>query len=647
MVGDNVLVAATATKQANFEDCYVLCFNLNDGTLRWSTNIASAMTPGPNPMFNTGMGLITTPNDSHLAYANGLAYVQTNRGVVAAVDIYNGSISWLNTYRRGDQATNVGFNPMMMQGGSVQPNATKPWAFNPVMVSQGLVFTLPTEGKHLLIYDAVSGATVKEIDLDDLGQRLKNDDLQQLNIDVLIGVSGDMLVLGGGKSIVALNWRKYDGAHYNDGTMLYWEEDYKGELRGRPFLTKDMLYVSLNERMYMVNLSNGVAVKEYPAFPRVWGDDENAGNLVVIGDHAIVAGPEHVDVYTDLSAAKHRLDAEVAQYPNEPEPRLRYAEVTYAAGDYATALTKLDEAIARAGGPPMPPGDVRDRIFNDSLNFAQRLRNDETPDGRARVTTLYDRGRSRGRLRRLEQQVHYRLSRASFDQLKTDPASAVERYQQILSDAQMHVRSCCPTKAPSMPISADRVARQAVAKLIKVDPTLYKKFEAEAAAALEASKEANDPQRLLAVARKYPNSSVAGSAMIATAEAFEQSGQPELARHVLLDMYFDRDFRASDRAMVAESLGAGPTPPLVARLLAAASVDQTDAKLQRSIKFADGTELVAGTSFAQAAKQAGKIKFALVESDLPDFALPKPPKPDADGKPSQAVCGQKHCAAER
>jgi outer membrane protein assembly factor BamB len=628
VVGDNVLIAATASKQAGFEDCYVLCFDINDATLRWSTNVASAMTTGMNPLvFNNGFGITFSPNDSHLAYANGLAYVQSNRGVVAAVDVYSGSIAWLSTYHRGDQATNVAFNPMLLQNGSVQPTAGKPWAFNPVIITQGLVFTLPLEGKHLLIYDAVSGATVKQIDLDDLSQRLRSDDLQQMNLDTLIGVNGDMLLIGGGRSIVAVNWRKYDGDHYNDETMLYWEEDYKGDLCGRPFLTRDTLYVALDERMYMVNINNGAAVKEYPAYPRVWGDDEGPGNLVVTGDHAIVAGAEHIDVYTDLTAAKHRLDAEVAEYPNAPEPRLRYAEVTYAAGDYPTSLTKLDEAIARAGGPPIPQGEVRDRIFNDALNFAQKLRNDETTDGRDRVTALYDRAGAAAYSP--EQQVHYRLSRAAFDQLKSDPASAVERFQQILSDAQWRA-VVLPDEASQTPVSADRVARQSVAKLIKADPSLYQKFEAEAAAALEKAKDSNDPQQLLEVAQAYPNSSVAGSAMLAGADAFEQAGQPQLARHVLLDMYFDRDFRASDRALVAEAL-ARTDSRTAARLLAAASAEQSDAKLQKTIRLFDGTELAAGMSFAQAAKQAGQAGHRAVATTLPAFALPMPPKPDADG----------------
>ena len=143
--------------------------------LRWATNIASSQTLWqPMGMF-TGFSESARPNYSHLAYANGHVFVQTNRGAVAGVDLYNGMIDWLATYNRGQQATNPGFNPMMLRQQGEMQNQTKPWTFNPVIVSQGLVFTLPLEGRNLLILDATSGKRFKEIDLDDLGQRIRSD----------------------------------------------------------------------------------------------------------------------------------------------------------------------------------------------------------------------------------------------------------------------------------------------------------------------------------------------------------------------------------------------------------------------------------------------------------------------------------------
>ena len=76
-----------------------------------------------------------------------------------------------------------------------------------------------------------------------------------------------------------------------------------------------------------------------------------------------MAGDSRVDVYTDLKAAKLKLDREVAEAPNDPQPRLRYAEVMFAAADYDASLAKLDEAIQRLGGADaMQPGAWRPRL---------------------------------------------------------------------------------------------------------------------------------------------------------------------------------------------------------------------------------------------------------------------------------------------
>lgn len=632
VAGTNVLVAGTVGKQAGFEESYVLCFALDTGALRWASNIASAAT------FNGGFPFAqassaAAPAESHMAFANGLVYVQTNRGAVAAVDVYNGAITWLNTYSRGGAVANGGFGAMaQFQQGQAPPSQPKPWTLNPVIVSQGLVFTLPSEGKNLLVYDAATGVKFKQIDLDELGQRLKSDDIQPPGFDTLVGVAGDALVLSGNKSVVALNWRTYDATHYDDEKMLVWAEGYGTEVRGRPFLTQSQLYLPLQDRMFMVNLKNGFAEKDYPQYPRTWGDDEGPGNIVVTSDHTVIAGAEHVDVYTDLTAAKAKLDREVADAPTDPRPRLRYAEVTYAAGDYATSLAKLDEAIARAGGADMQPGPVRDRVFNDALAFAQKLKADESPEGRRRVESLFDRA---GRAAYLpEQQVYYRVARAGFDQIRGDLAAAAERYQQILSEERWRAVAL-NDEASRAPASADTVAREQIAALIAKDPTVYKKFEDEAAAALAKAQESNDPAKLLAVAQVYPNAAVAPRSMLAAAVAYEASGQPRLARRVLLDMYFDRKDKASDRAQVIEAL-ARTDVRTGARLIAQGASELSDPKLRQPLKLPDGTEIAAGTVFSKAAPRMTAAALAATAkahrpTTLPALGMPLPPTPDKDG----------------
>ena len=121
--------------------------------------------------------------------------------------------------------------------------------------------------------------------------------------------------------------------------------------------------------------------------------------MLVTSDHVILAGARTVEIYTDLSLARAKLDREVADSPTDPEPRLKYAEVMFVAGQPDTALQKLDEAIHLLGGASgMQSGPARDQVFHDALTFAQKLSADERPDVRDRASKLYDRaGQAAGR----------------------------------------------------------------------------------------------------------------------------------------------------------------------------------------------------------------------------------------------------------
>ena len=630
VVGDNVLVVATASKNAGFEDCYVLCLDLNKGTLRWPCHVATASVAGMvwagfNPNFQA------PTNDTHLAYANGRVYCQTNRGAVAAIDAYNGTIAWLDIYPRGQQAGgNMPFNPMIFQGGQVAQNQAKPWVYNPVIVSQGMVFTLPLEGKNLLIYDAVSGAELKRIDLEDLASRVKNDDIaEREEFNTLAGVVDDKLVVVGNRAVVALNWKTYDANHYDDYKMLFWDGIYPKSLRGRPFLTHDRLCLPMEDRLYMLDLTTGKVIDDYPKYPRSWPDeDEGPGNVLVSSDHTVIAGADRVAVYTDLDAAKSKLDREAADAPNDPMPRLRYAEVMFAAGDYETALAKVDEAIQRLGGPgALQPGPARDRAFNDALTFAQKLKTDPRPDASTRAEKLFDRAGMTALAP--EQLVHYRFARARFDESKGDLASAAKRYQEILAGRATRVVALSDDSSKT-PTSADLVAQKQIAELMKKDPSVYEAFEKEAADALQKAKDANDPARLLDVAEAYPNSMVAPQAMLLAAESYQAAGDLRAARRILFDIYSNHNQKNASRPEILEALARADlqVPGKAAgavKLLSEAAVELHDPGLLKPLKLPDGSEIPAGTPFSGATAKVRKFAYQEQARSLPDFHLPAPP----------------------
>src|SRR5262249_7105009 len=148
-----------------------------------------------------------------------------------------------------------------------------------------------------------------------------------------------------------------------------------------------------------------------------------------------IANRNSVDVYTDMTLARAKLDAEEAAAKDDPEPRLHYAEVMFAAGQSTMSLQKLDEAATLMGGlESMRPGLNRQRLFNDSLTFAQKLAREQRPESIEAAIRYFDVAASAADLP--SEQVQYRLARARFvrQNVQDDSyATAIRLYQEILS----------------------------------------------------------------------------------------------------------------------------------------------------------------------------------------------------------------------
>lgn len=651
VVGDSVLVIARGSK-AQFEDCYVLGFELSTGRFRWSTYIASASS-GVN-IWN-GMGTTQdADNASHMAYANGRVYVQTNLGALAALDAYTGAVAWLDIYKTGRQAVERQPFNQFVQGTANMAPPHKPWAFNPVIVEDGYVFTLPTAFdehgiRNLMIYDAETGVEVKEIDVMDIERKIPESNRGSFNeIDTLLGVIGDRLLLSGNKGVICLNWKKYTKEEFNPehDNITCWIEPLPQPILGRGFLTRESLYVPCSDRLFRIQLSKGRPAKQsdsvYPIYPQTWEEPQEPGNILATNDHVVIAGAKWVNVYTDLTLAKSKLDRELAASPEDPQPRLRYAEVMFVAGEPEAAVVKLDEAANLLGGlKSLQPGVNRDRFFNDALTFAKKLAKAGAAEERERVMKLFDRAGAAASTP--VQQVHYRQSRAQFCESLKDYAAAVQLYQEILSDAQMRPVPMVSDDSIA-PVQADSVATKAIAAIIRDHPAAYESFEQAAAAAMEqaqASKE-DSAGKLLEVARTYPNSAVAGKAMIAAAEMYETAGDPRHAIRVLRDMWFMYP-QSSDKPRMLESMArnylvmasaprrsAGDSGPMEKMEAAAAALARAtlagDPKLDKPLTLRDGTIIPAGTPIAQALETVRKYRGAEVAKALPDLHVEIPPK---------------------
>ena len=305
ILGDSVFIIGRSAKPVQFEDCYVLCFDLASGKFKWATYICSASAQAQMLDGDYSASEVS----AHLAYASGRIYALSNLGALAAIDAYDGTIAWLNVYPRA--ISNVRF-PGQLGWSRIRTSeagGNRPWQINPTIISDGKVFVLPGDSKNLLVYDAGTGVEIKRIRLSDVE-----------NADQLLAVIGDKLVLASGRDVSCINWKNYDPEKFSrmNGDMVYWIAAHKtGETtRGRGFVTRDWAYIATNERLWRIDLKTGKKQPVYPQEPdkKKWDAEvEGPGNVLVVPDHVIVAGGSSVDVYTDLQVVQRKLDAEVAR----------------------------------------------------------------------------------------------------------------------------------------------------------------------------------------------------------------------------------------------------------------------------------------------------------------------------------------------
>lgn len=625
VVGDNVYVLGRGGKPMQFEDSYVLCYSLKDGSFRWSCYLASG-NADPNAM-QGGMGMFGGDNVAHLAYASGRLYALTNVGALAAIDAYSGTIVWLNIYPRPKPEFEVRARWNRAQNVTAP---AKPWHHNPVIVKDGKVFILPNDAEHLLVYDAGSGVELKRIGTSDFE-----------HAKTMLAVAGDRIILSSSAFVFAVNWAGYNPQSERDAN-LFWQSgpfeknNFKADdkLLGRGFVTSDSVFVSTGWALFRLSLKSGRIEQSYPR-DRVWDAGEGPGNVIVTQDHVILATADRVNVYTDVALARQRLDASVAANPNDPEPRLRYAEMMFVSNQLDVALTKLDEAMAllghNAGGgeqSTMRPGAQRDHAFSIALMFAQKLAEPESnhPQERELAEQLFDRAAAAAHAP--AQQVNYRMTRARF----AEPAERVRLYQEVLADESLRTVPYAADETGSS--AAASVAEAAIAEMIaQFGPDIYAPYEARATEALAAARAVNDPDALLAVARSHPNAGVAPEAMMAAAETYEDAGNPRRATHVL-NLAYRRYGSTIDPSRIIEGQVRnylklpGGVEIAIGRLRSAPK----GAKLRKPLALPDGTKLE-NVTLADVAAALHHVNATTVAAALPDFRLPDDPsRRDEDGK---------------
>ena len=630
VVGDNVYVIGRGGKDNQFENCYVLCFDVNTGSYRWSCLVASA---------NTNANMSGDPSQaggtlSHLAYASGRLYFLTNLGALASIDASSGSIVWLSLYTRDSNLNN---DAPIFQGfrrGRAMPVMTlpnlRPWEFNPIFVQDGKLFLLPTDGKFILIYDATSGQELKRINIEEFdGAR------------TILAVLGDKMILCSRRQVMGLNWVNFDPAKSaNENlqaggwkTMASPGSDVQETIYGRGFVTADSVFISTYASLLRMSLKRGGAVEEtYPKDAKTgrhWDEKEGPGNVLVTGEHVILAGKTSVDIFTDMALARAKLDREVAAAPDEADPRLNYSEVMFAAGQTPVSLEKLKEAAGRLGGlETLRPGASRQRLFNDALTFAQKLAKEQQGDAIEAAIQFFDIAAKAADSP--SEQVSNRLNLAKFLRANVQPGSyakAVQLYQEILARSEYRKEVVAESESTTEShgnVQAAVEAESQIAELIRQHPEAYDAVAKQALTAMESAKTDQNAARLLEVAQTFPNSPTAAKSMLAAADLYEQADNPRLATHVLRQVYRKYGDK-SDKDRIIEAMARNylrlPGGIEIAIALLQREKKFGDVKLTQPFLLPDGSK-IESLNFRQAVAQLIKARPEEKATALPDIHVP-------------------------
>ncbi len=514
-----------------FENAFAVSLNLADGSVRWTRHIASGTAPGIAQMDFGGMPSMTEP-DSHLSVSDGRLFVCTDMGAISALDCADGNIDWLSVYPTplpNDPQDNFrrfnGFN------GADNSPVTPSYRGNPVVVREGKIFSIPVDANHLFIHDAATGEELRRVPLSQLN-----------DCNILVGVTGDRLVLSGDKWIVCVNVTHLLDVANPD--LVFWNRELiahgfsEQTIRGRPFLTSQNIYIPTAYALIRHSVGKKLIRESYPPRNGSWAklENEGPGNVVAAGGYVVVAGPQRVVIYAEQESIRQRLAAAIDGQPDSAAPRLQAAEVLLAWGEYDAGLQRFDEAVALAAKVAAPAAAVpvdrssysstRTAIYNAAMSHARRITEKDAGRAEQIVPALLERAAAHATTP--AEHVSYRLFRAPYERSRDRFEQIVTTYQQILDRREW---SAVPMRVEGENLSAGSWAMRKIDEVIAASGRrAYDTVEAVAQSELLAASAGKDPAAVAEVARRFPNSKSAQQAVAQAADQFLAAGQPDRAR---------------------------------------------------------------------------------------------------------------------
>ncbi|MBN1513036.1 MAG: PQQ-like beta-propeller repeat protein, partial [Phycisphaerae bacterium] len=510
VTGGNVYVVVRRQRSFGFEDALLCRFEAETGRLTSQAHLCGASTGEYGRQRNT---------TSIPSLVDGVLYVESSLGVVAAVCPHRGKVCWVHAYdtlSRRDWGRGQGARAEVLGG----------WQFSPVFGVADRLIALPLDCESLLVLDRSGGGLVQSVPRSELA-----------GATAVVGVRGSRLYgIGTAKAFC------YDLGE----AALLWTAPWpaEAEVTGYAALTKTELLIPTSAGLCRVDLATGQLETT------AW-DEGLGGNLLPMPDQLVVAAFDGIRVYARRADVWARHEAEFHARPEDPGAALDLADVAFRLGRDAEGAAAVEEAVRRAGGFAGPMDvSVKRRLFEDSLRFVARLQDREGADP-AVLSRLF--AVAAQTPPDTDAHVRLRFVRAAWDESAGRIREAVALYQQVIADRSLREHVSAAEAGAAEP--AGELARRHVARLIEWHgPDVYAECEQKAQDLLAAARRTGDISLLDRVTETYPNAQSAGTALVEKGRLLtsrgDAAGAAEAFRAALARYATTVDMPAVIRALV-------------------------------------------------------------------------------------------------
>ena len=298
-----------------FREMYhLVCLAGDTGKMIWRASISQIPAMARNyQMYNQHL----LDRGSPVAITEGMAFVTTNAGVVAAFEAESGAAVWAYQY-------DSNINKAMSRYGSVIQLPGQP-SVNPIIVTRGKVIALPVDSSKVLMLSAIDGKP-SGASPDRQGHR----DFSAIDAD---------RVLLSGPGLIVLSTATGRELHRTSDVGIV----------GRPAVSADSVLASGQGQLIRMNL------KDYSRSTRVFtNSDCLLGNLVCVDGKLIAANSAGVCVYLSYKDSILSLTRRIGRQNGFTRLNLTFdrGQLSFNSGQFASALAdfKTTLAAARKGG---------------------------------------------------------------------------------------------------------------------------------------------------------------------------------------------------------------------------------------------------------------------------------------------------------